>query len=103
MLTVCTLLALFLELHIYKKDCIEHALETLRKLGFNSIYSLITTLLRSNSLDSKESYQIALTFLANKENWSHFLEDNCFCQVICKYTSAIANKEMKALVAHKAL
>ena len=81
----------------------EHALETLRKSDFDSIYSLITTLLRSNSLGSEESCQIALALLANEENRSHFLEDNCFCQVICKYTSAIANQEMEALVAHKVL
>ena len=31
------------------------------------------------------------------------MENNRFCQVICKYTSAIANQEIKALVAHKAL
>ncbi len=31
------------------------------------------------------------------------MEDNRFCQVICKYTSAIVSQEMEALVAHKAL
>ena len=30
------------------------------------------------------------------------MEDNCFCQVICKYTSAIVSQEMEVLVAHKA-
>ncbi len=84
-------------------NCTEHVLETLHKSDFDSIYSLITTLLRSNSLSSEEGCQIALAFLTNKENRSHFLEDNRFCQVICKYTSAITNQEMKALVAHKAL
>ncbi len=84
-------------------NCAEYALETLCESGFDSIYSLITTLLRSNSLGNEESCQIALALLANEENRSHFLEDNCFCQVICKYTSAIASQEMEALVAHKAL
>ncbi len=81
----------------------EHALETLRKSGFDSIYSLITTILRSNSLGSEESCQITLALLANEENRSHFLEDNHFCQVICKYTSAIASQEMEVLVAYKTL
>ncbi len=84
---------------IYKNaNRAEHALETLRELGFDAIYSLITTLLRSNGLGSEESCQIALALLTNEEKRSHFLEDNHFCQVICKYTSAIASQEIKALV-----
>lgn len=81
----------------------EHVLETLRETGFDSIYSLITTLFKFNSLCSKKSYQIAFALLINEENRSHFLKDNCFCQVICKYTSAIDCQEIKALVAHKTL
>lgn len=102
-LTVLTLTAPPLEPFIDKNEHAEHALEILCKVGFNSIYSLITTLLRSNSLRSEESCQIALALLVNKENQNHFLEDNCFCQAICKYTLAITSQEMKALVAHKAL
>ena len=41
--------------------------------------------------------------LANKENWSYFLENNCFCQAICKYVLAITSREMEALVTYKAL
>ncbi len=103
-LTVFTLSVPFSEAPINKNaNREEHILETLCESGFDSIYSLITTLLRSNSLDSEESCQIVLALLANEENRSHFLEDNCFCQVICKYTSAIASQEIEVLVAHKAL
>ncbi len=103
-LTVFTLPVPFSEAPINKNaNRAEYALETLHKSGFNSIYFLITTLLRSNSLGSEESCQIVLALLANEENRSHFLEDNCFCQVICKYTSTIASQEMKVLVAYKAL
>ncbi len=84
-------------------NCIEYILETLYKSGFDSIYSLITILLRSNSLGSEKSCQIILTLLANEENQSHFLENNHFCQVIYKYTSVIASQEIEMLVAHKAL
>lgn len=31
------------------------------------------------------------------------MKDNCFCQVICKYTLTFASQEIKTLVAHKAL
>lgn len=86
-----------------KNEQIEHVLEILCKIGFHSIYSLITTLPRFNSLHSKESCQITLAFLGNKKKQSHFLEDNYFCQVSCKYTSVIASQEMEALVANKAL
>ncbi len=102
-ITVCTLSTLFSEPHIHKNDHIEYALETLRKSDIDSIYSLITTLLRFNSLGSKESYQIGLALLANEENRSHFLEDNRFCQVIYKYTSAITSQEMEVLVAYKTI
>ncbi len=78
-------------------------METLRESGFDSIYSLITILLRSKSLGSEKSCQIALALLVNEENRSYFSENNHFCQVICKYTSAIANQEMEVLVAYKAL
>ena len=88
---------------IHENNRAEHILETLFKSDFNSIYSLIITLLRSNSLGSKKSCQIALEFFTHEENRSHFLEDNRFCQVICKYTLAIARQEMEVLVAHKAL
>lgn len=73
------------------------------EIDFDSIYLLITTLLRFNSLRSKENCQIILALLANEKNQSHFLENNCFCQVICKYTSVITSREIKALVAYKAL
>ena len=66
-------------------------------------YSLITTLLRSNSLQSEESCQIVFVLLANEENWIYFLEDNLFCQAIYKYTSAIAIQEMEVLVTNKVL
>lgn len=45
---------------------------------------------------------MVIIFLANKENQSYFLENNYFCQVICKYTSAIASQKMEVLVVYKA-
>lgn len=92
-----------LKLYIYKNDCIKYILETLHKSGFDLIYSLIITLLRSNGLGSKENCKIALMLIANKENQRHFLKDNYFYKIICKYTLAITSKKMKALVTHKAL
>ncbi len=69
MLTIFTLPVPFSEILIHKNaNRIEHILETLHKSSFNLIYSLITTLLRSNSLDSEESCQIVLILLANEEN-----------------------------------
>lgn len=41
--------------------------------------------------------------LANKENQSYFLEDNHYCQVICKYTSTITSYVIEALVPYKVL
>ncbi len=78
-------------------------MEILCKPGFDSIYSLITILLSLNSLDGEKNCQIALALFANEENKSYFLEDNCFYQVICKYTSVIASQDIELLVAHKAL
>lgn len=102
-LIVFTLPAFFVELLIYKNSCVEYALETLYKSNFVSIYSLITTLLRSNSLDSKKCYQITHLFFANKKNQNYFLKDNCFYQIICKYILAIFSQEIEVLVAHKVL
>ena len=102
-LTISILSVFSFKLSIYKNDYAEHGLETLCKLDFDLIYSLITILLRSNNLGSKENCQIALAFLTHKENWSHFLEDNCFCQIIYKYTLIIASQEIKMLVAYKTL
>lgn len=92
-----------LQLPIYKNDCIKYILKTLYKLGFDLIYSLITTLLWSNNLGSKESYYIAFILLANKKNQIHFLEDNYFCLIICKYTLVIISQEIKVLVIYKEL
>lgn len=100
-ITLFTLPAPFLESSIYENNCEKYTLETLYKSGFDLIYSLITTLLRFDNLKNKKSCQIAYAFFTNKENRSHFLEDNCFCQIICKYTSIITSQKMKALVAYK--
>ncbi len=53
---------------IDKNKQVKYILETLSEMGFDLIYSLITTLQKSNSLHSNESCQITLVLLANKEN-----------------------------------
>lgn len=54
-LIVFTLPIFFSKPPIYKNDYAEHVLEILHKLGFDTIYFFITTLLKSNNLDRKES------------------------------------------------
>ena len=102
-LIILILLVYFFKPPINKNDCAKYTLETLYKSSFDSIYSLITTLLIFNNLGSKKSYQIALAFPAHEENQGHFLKGNCFCQVICKYILVIASQKIEALVVHKAL
>lgn len=78
-LTDLTLIASLLKPLINKNKQVEQILKILCKIGFDLIYSLITILLKSNSLYNRESYQIVIIFFVNEKNWNHFLKDNCFC------------------------
>ena len=63
-----------MKIFINKNKRAKHRLKILCKMGFNSIYSFITTLLRSNSFCNEENCQIVLVLFENKKNQSHFLE-----------------------------
>lgn len=76
----------------------QSAMNALHQYGHETLSSLVDDMLEFDMFQYKDRRQIALALLAKESHGTDLIQDQDFRQLLCQYSSRVADEEMAALV-----